>query len=79
MLAGLTTSEEAYWDDRIHYIDIDASNLGGGIGAMIGSFNNPFLWGLTASNWLVKPDPFTLGQPSPTTLPSVLRTQPMGR
>ena len=26
-----STSEEAYWDDRIHYIDMDASNLGGGI------------------------------------------------
>ena len=46
VLAGLTTSEEAYWDDRIHYIDIDASNLGGGIGAMIGSFNNPFFMGI---------------------------------
>ncbi|MGB0378691.1 MAG: hypothetical protein ACPGGE_07680, partial [Poseidonia sp.] len=46
VLAGLTTSEEAYWDDRIHYIDIDASNLGGGIGAMIGSFNSPFFMGI---------------------------------
>ena len=46
VLAGLTTSEEAYWDDRIHYIDIDASNLGGGIGSMIGSFNNPFFMGI---------------------------------
>ena len=50
VLAGLTTSEEAYWDDRIHYIDMDASNLGGGIGAMIGSFNNPSSWGSTDSN-----------------------------
>ena len=46
VLAGLTTSEEAHWDDRIHYIDIDASNLGGGIGSMIGSFNNPFFMGI---------------------------------
>ena len=46
VLAGLTTSEEAYWDDRIHYIDVDASNLGGGIGSMIGSFNNPFFMGI---------------------------------
>ena len=46
VLAGLTTSEETYWDDRIHYIDMDASNLGGGIGAMISSFNNPFFIGI---------------------------------
>ncbi len=46
VLAGLTTSEEAYWDDRIHYIDVDASNLGGGLGSMIGSFNNPFFMGI---------------------------------
>ena len=46
VLAGLTASEEAYWDDRIHYIDIDASNLGGGIGNMISSFNSPFFMGI---------------------------------
>ena len=46
VLAGLTTSEEAKWDNRIHYIDVDASNLGGGIGNMIGSFNNPFFMGI---------------------------------
>lgn len=46
VLAGLTNSEEAYWDDRIHYIDVDASNLGGGIGSMISSFNNPFFMGI---------------------------------
>ena len=46
VLAGLTTSEEAYWDDRIHYIDIDASNLGGGLGSMIQNFNNPFFMGI---------------------------------
>tara|TARA_B100001564_G_scaffold103462_1_gene85403 strand:- start:7946 stop:10981 length:3036 start_codon:yes stop_codon:yes gene_type:complete len=46
VLAGLTTSEEAHWDDRIHYIDMDASNLGGGIGSMISSFNSPFFMGI---------------------------------
>ena len=46
VLAGLTASEEAYWDDRIHYIDIDASNLGGGLGSMISSFNNPVYMGI---------------------------------
>lgn len=44
--AGLTNSEEAQWNNRIHYIDVDASNLGGGIGAMISSFNNPFFMGI---------------------------------
>lgn len=46
VLAGLSTSEEAHWDSRIHYIDIDASNLGGGIGNMISSFNNPLYMGI---------------------------------
>lgn len=46
VLAGLTTSEEAYWDDRIHYIDMDASNIGGGLGSMITSFNNPLYIGI---------------------------------
>ncbi|DAC55918.1 MAG TPA: hypothetical protein D7I11_02140, partial [Candidatus Poseidoniales archaeon] len=44
--AGLTNSEEAQWNNRIHYIDVDASNLGGGIGSMISSFNNPFFMGI---------------------------------
>ena len=44
--AGLTNSEEAHWDSRIHYIDIDANNLGGGIGAIINAFNNPFFVGI---------------------------------
>ena len=44
--AGLTNSEEAHWNNRIHYIDVDASNLGGGIGSMISSFNNPFFVGI---------------------------------
>ncbi len=46
VLAGLTASEEAYWDSRIHYIDSDASNLGGGIGSIISSFNSPFFVGI---------------------------------
>ena len=46
VLAGLSTSEEAHWDSRIHYIDVDASNLGGGIGNMISSFNNPLYMGI---------------------------------
>ena len=44
--ARLSNSEEAHWNDRIHYIDVDASNLGGGIGSMISSFNNPFFMGI---------------------------------
>jgi hypothetical protein len=46
VLAGLSTSEEAHWDDRIHYVDMDASNLGGGLGSMISSFNSPFFMGI---------------------------------
>jgi len=46
VLAGLTTQEEQKWEQRIHYIDIDASNLAGGIGSMISSFNNPFFMGI---------------------------------
>ena len=46
VLSGLTASEEAYWDDRIHYIDMDASNIGGGLGSMISSFNNPLYIGI---------------------------------
>ena len=46
VLAGLSTQEEAYWDDRIHYIDMDASNIGGGLGDMISSFNNPTFMGI---------------------------------
>ena len=46
VLAGLTTTEEEQWKDRIHYIDVDASNLGGGLGQMISSFNNPFFMGI---------------------------------
>ena len=43
VLAGLTPRKKL--DDRIHYIDIDASNLGGGDGGTISSFNNPFFLG----------------------------------
>jgi len=46
VLAGLSASEEAHWDSRIHYIDVDASNLGGGIRNMISSFNNPLYMGI---------------------------------
>ncbi len=46
VLAGLTATEEEQWNDRIHYIDVDASNLGGGLGQMISSFNNPFFMGI---------------------------------
>jgi len=46
VLAGLTAQEEAHWNDRIHFIDTDANNIGGGLGAMIGSFNNPFFMGI---------------------------------
>ena len=46
VLAGLSISEEAHWDARIHYIDMDASNLGGGLGSMISSFNSPFFMGI---------------------------------
>ena len=66
-LAGLTTSEEAHWDDRIHYIDMDASNLGGGIGSMISSFNSPFFMGIDRFNSPVKPAPSMRGQPNQTT------------
>ena len=46
VLAGLTSSEEAHWDNRIHYIDMDASNLGGGLGSMISNIRNPLYMGI---------------------------------
>ena len=76
VLAGLTTSEEAHWDDRIHYIDIDASNLGGGIGNDDWLVQQPVLYGHrpipTRSR---KRDPSTLGRRNPTT-PTTFRLSP---
>ena len=44
--ARLNPSEEEQWDGRIHYIDMDASNIQGGLGQMISSFNSPFFMGI---------------------------------
>ena len=44
--ARLNPNEEAFWNGRIHYIDMDASNIQGGLGQMISSFNNPFFMGI---------------------------------
>jgi len=46
VLAGLTNDEEAHWNERIHYIDADASNLGGGLGSMISNIRNPLYMGI---------------------------------
>jgi hypothetical protein len=42
----LNPNEEQKWEDRIHYIDMDASNIQGGLGQMISNFNNPFFMGI---------------------------------
>tara|TARA_B100000003_G_scaffold58663_1_gene52139 strand:- start:446 stop:3487 length:3042 start_codon:yes stop_codon:yes gene_type:complete len=44
--ARLNPSEEEQWDGRIHYIDMDASNIQGGLGQMISNFNSPFFMGI---------------------------------
>ena len=44
--ARLNPSEEEKWDGRIHYIDMDASNIQGGLGQMISNFNSPFFMGI---------------------------------
>ena len=44
--ARLNPSEEEKWDGRIHYIDMDASNIQGGLGEMISNFNSPFFMGI---------------------------------
>ena len=44
--ARLNPSEEEQWDGRIHYIDMDASNIQGGLGEMISNFNSPFFMGI---------------------------------
>ncbi|MDP6362217.1 MAG: peptide-N-glycosidase F-related protein [Candidatus Poseidoniaceae archaeon] len=43
---ALNPDEEQLWADRIHYIDQRAGTLGGGIGDMITSFNNPRYMGI---------------------------------
>ena len=42
----LNPSEEEKWSGRIHYIDMDASNIQGGLGEMISNFNSPFFMGI---------------------------------
>lgn len=44
--SGLSSSEEDHWNSRIHYIDTDANNIGGGLGNMISSINNPLYMGI---------------------------------
>ena len=44
--ARLNPDEEEKWEDRIHYIDMDASNIQGGLGQMISNFNSPFFMGI---------------------------------
>ena len=43
---ALNPSEEAYWNQRIHYIDQRANSIGGGLGDMISSINNPLYMGI---------------------------------
>ena len=43
---SLNPSEEAKWNDRIHYIDQRATSITGGLGDMIGSINNPLYMGI---------------------------------
>jgi hypothetical protein len=42
----LNPSEEQEWSGRIHYIDMDASNIQGGLGQMISNTNSPFFMGI---------------------------------
>ena len=42
----LNPSEEEEWSGRIHYIDMDASNIQGGLGQMISNTNSPFFMGI---------------------------------
>ena len=42
----LNPSEELEWSGRIHYIDMDASNIQGGLGQMISNTNSPFFMGI---------------------------------
>ena len=44
--ARLNPSEEEEWSGRIHYIDMDASNIQGGLGQMISNTNSPFFMGI---------------------------------
>lgn len=44
--SALNPDEEEKWDDQIHYIDQRASSIGGGLGQMINSFNNPLYMGI---------------------------------
>lgn len=44
--ARLNPSEEQEWSGRIHYIDMDASNIQGGLGQMISNTNSPFFMGI---------------------------------
>ena len=42
----LSPTEEAKWMSRIHFIDMDASNIQGGLGDILSSFNNPAFVGI---------------------------------
>ena len=44
--SALNPAEEVYWQDRIHYIDIRANSISGGLGDMISSINNPLYMGI---------------------------------
>ena len=46
VLNALSSTEEQHWNPRIHYIDMDASNIQGGLGNIISSFNNPLYFGI---------------------------------
>ena len=43
---ALNPDEEAKWQNRIHYIDQQAGGIGGGLGDMVTSFNNPRYMGI---------------------------------
>tara|TARA_B100000900_G_scaffold58332_1_gene43855 strand:+ start:34732 stop:37818 length:3087 start_codon:yes stop_codon:yes gene_type:complete len=43
---ALNPSEEEYWGQRIHYIDQRANSIGGGLGDMVSSINNPRYMGI---------------------------------
>ena len=63
--ARLNPSEEEQWDGRIHYIDMDASNIQGGLGQMISSFNSPFFMGIDRFQRARIPAQSTHGSRSP--------------
>ncbi len=72
---ALNPSEEAYWNDRIHYIDQRANSIGGGLGDMISSINNPLYMGIDRFQ-MARESGSLVSYPSGTTDPLHLAFEP---